>query len=73
MNYILDAKNGAALAKSTNTASPNSASLKIIDNEFKKNRIINPTREEIDRMVFLRDPGDAAKLFDDAWDIVKAH
>ena len=73
MNYILDAKNGAALAKSTNTASPNSASLKIIDNEFKKNRIINPTREEIDRMVFLRDPGDAAKLFDDAWDIVKVH
>jgi spermidine/putrescine transport system substrate-binding protein len=73
MNYILDAQNGAKLAQSTNFATPNSAALKLIDEKFKKNRVINPTREEIDRMVFLRDPGVAAKLFDDAWAVVKAH
>ena len=43
----------------------------IIDEKFKNNRVINPTREEIDRMVFLRYPGDAVKLFDDAWKNVK--
>lgn len=73
MNYILEAQNGAKLATSTNFATPNRASLKLIDDKFKQNRVINPTREEIDRMVFLRDPGVAAKLFDDAWSIVKAH
>jgi len=71
MNYILDAQNGAKLATTINYASPNSASLKLIDEKFKKNRVINPTREEIDRMVFLRYPGDAVKLFDDAWKNVK--
>ena len=71
MNYILDAKIGAQLAKFINYATPNKASLQVIDDEFKNNRVINPTREEIDRMVFLRDPGDAAKLFDEAWTIVK--
>jgi spermidine/putrescine transport system substrate-binding protein len=71
MNYILDAQNGARLATSINFATPNNASLKLIDDKFKKNRVINPTREEIDRMVFLRDPGVAAKLFDDAWTTIK--
>ena len=41
--------------------------------QFKKNRVINPTKEEIDRMVFLRDLGDASKLFDAAWTTVKTH
>lgn len=71
MNYILDAKIGAQLAKFINYATPNKASLQVIDDDFKNNRVINPSREEIDRMVFLRDPGDAAKLFDEAWTIVK--
>ena len=73
MNYILDAQNGAMLATTTNFATPNSAALKLIDDKFKHNRVINPTREEIDRMVFLRDPGVAAKLFDDAWTAVKSN
>ncbi len=71
MNYILDAQNGAKLATTINYASPNSASLKLIDEKFKNNRVINPTREEIDRMVFLRYPGNAVKLFDEAWKSVK--
>ena len=71
MNYILDAKIGAQLAKLINFATPNKASLEVLDSTFKNNRVINPTKEEIDRMVFLRDPGDAAKAFDDAWKSVK--
>ena len=72
MNYILDAETGAKLAKSVYFASPNKASLKLLDDDFKNNRVINPTKEEIDRMVFLRDPGDAAATFDEAWENVKA-
>ena len=72
MNYVLEANIGARLAKSVNFATPNKASLEILDDTFKNNRVINPTKEEIDRMVFLNDPGDAAKIFDDAWKIVKS-
>lgn len=71
MNYILDAKIGAQLAKYINYATPNKASLEVLDSEFTENRVINPTEEEIKRMVFLKDPGDAARLFDEAWTIVK--
>ena len=73
MNYILDAQVGAYLARSVNFASPNKASSKYLNEQFKKNRVINPTKEEIDRMVFLRDLGDASKLFDAAWTTVKTH
>lgn len=71
MNYILDAKIGAQLAKFINYATPNKASLEFLDKDFTENRVINPTKEEIGRMVFLKDPGDAARLFDEAWTIVK--
>lgn len=71
MNYILDAKIGAQLAKFINYATPNKASLEVIDEEFKNNRVVNPTPDEIARMVFLKDAGDAARLYDEAWTIVK--
>ncbi|MCQ2054685.1 MAG: spermidine/putrescine ABC transporter substrate-binding protein [Fibrobacter sp.] len=71
MNYILDAKIGAQLAQYINYATPNKASLEFVSEDFKNDRVVNPTESEIKRMVFLADPGDAAKLFDDAWTIVK--
>jgi spermidine/putrescine transport system substrate-binding protein len=71
MNFILDAKNGALLAKSQSYATPNKASLEIIDDEFKNNRVINPNAQEIKRMVFLTDLGETEKLYDEAWMIVK--
>lgn len=71
MNYILDAKIGAQLAKYISYATPNKASLEILDDEFVSNRVINPDAATMNRMVFLADPGDAAKLYDEAWTIVK--
>ena len=71
MNYILDAKIGAQLAKAINYATPNKASLEIMDDDFKNNRVINPNKQEINRMVFLTDLGEAEKYFDEAWMIVK--
>ena len=71
MNYILDAEVGANLAKSLNFATPNKASLEVIDDEFKNNRVINPNKQEINRMVFLTDLGDIERLYDEAWMIIK--
>lgn len=71
MNYILDGQIGAQLAQYINYASPNKASLEVVSEKFKTNRVVNPTEQEIKRMVFLADPGDAATLFDEAWTIVK--
>ncbi len=71
MNYILDAKVGANLAKSLNFATPNKASLEVIDDSFKNNRVINPNKQEINRMVFLTDLGEKEKLYDEAWMIIK--
>ena len=71
MNYILDAEVGANLAKSLNFATPNKASLEVIDDSFKNNRVINPNKQEINRMVFLTDLGEKEKLYDEAWMIIK--
>ena len=71
MNYILDAKVGAQLAKYINYATPNKASLEVIDDDFKNNRVINPNEEEIRRMVFLMDLGISTRFYDEAWNIVK--
>lgn len=71
MNYILDAQIGAQLAKYINYATPNKASLEVIDDEFKNNRVINPNEEEIKRMVFLTDLGNSTRFYDEAWNIVK--
>ena len=59
------------LAKAINYATPNKASLEIMDDDFKNNRVINPNKQEINRMVFLTDLGEAEKYFDEAWMIVK--
>ena len=71
MNYILDANNGAQLAKYINYATPNKASLEVIDEKFKSNRVINPNEQEIKRMELLQDLGENTKFYDEAWIIAK--
>ncbi len=72
MNYILDAKVGAQLAKYVNFATPNKESLNYLDGRFKNNRVINPSDEELKRLTILKDPGLTSRIFDEAWAIVKA-
>lgn len=71
MNYILDAEVGAKLAKFINYATPNKASLEVIDEKFKSNRVINPNEQEIKRMELLEDLGESTKSYDEAWIIAK--
>lgn len=72
MNYILDGKVGAQLAKHVNFATPNKESLKYLDDSFKSNRVINPSGEELKRLTILKDPGSTVRIFDEAWNTVKA-
>ena len=73
MNYILDAQIGAKLATYINFATPNKEALDVIDDEYKNNRVINPSKEEIDRMVFLQYKSENTEIFDEAWETAKSN
>lgn len=68
MNYILDAQNGAQLAKYISYATPNKAALELLDSTYLNNKVINPDEATMERLVF---PGDAVRLYDEGWALVK--
>ena len=72
MNYILDAKNGARLANYVAFGSPNKASYPFLDKELVANPVIYPDSAIMKRLVFLSDPGDAARFYDEAWTTIKS-
>ncbi len=71
MNYILDAKVGAKLADYVAFGSPNKASYPLLNPEMAKNPVIYPDSNIMKRLVFLSDPGDATRYYDEAWTTVK--
>lgn len=71
INFILDAKNGAKLSDFVAFGSPNKASYPLLDPEMAKNQVIYPDSVTMSRLVFLSDPGEAARFYDEAWTIVK--
>ncbi|MEE1277424.1 MAG: spermidine/putrescine ABC transporter substrate-binding protein [Fibrobacteraceae bacterium] len=72
MNYILDAKNGAKLANYVAFGSPNKESYPFLDPEMASNPVIYPDSTIMNRLVFLSDPGEAARFYDEAWTILKS-
>lgn len=73
MNFILDPENGAALTNFTRYASPNKAALPFIEEDIKSNPGIytkDPT--VLERMEYVMDVGETAKLYDEIWTRVKA-
>lgn len=72
MNYILDAKNGAKLANYVAFGSPNKESYPFLDPEIASNPVIYPDSSVMNRLVFLSDPGEAARFYDEAWTILKS-
>ena len=71
MNYILDAKIGAQLANYIAFCSPNQASLPYIDKKMLADPVIYPDSATMNRLVFLADPQEASRLYDEAWTMVK--
>jgi spermidine/putrescine transport system substrate-binding protein len=67
INFILDAENGATLSNFNQYASPNAASQKLLTG-IMASELINPTDEQMKRLVFLAPlRGAQYKLFNQIW------
>jgi spermidine/putrescine transport system substrate-binding protein len=72
MNHILDAKIGAQLSNFNHYASPNQASLPLIEEKDQNNNAIYPSAEQMNSLHFQVDVGPAAQIYDQVWTAVKA-
>jgi spermidine/putrescine transport system substrate-binding protein len=72
INFILDAKVGAQLSEYVKYATPNSASLPLTSEEHRQNPVIYPPDEEVRKMQWIEDLGDATSLYDEAWTTAKS-
>lgn len=73
INYLLDARVGARLSNYTRFASPNAKALPLINEADRNNPAVYPPQEQLGRMEFLEDLGEAVRrLYDPAWTSVKA-
>jgi len=73
MNYLLDAKAGAAIADYIQYATPNGAAKKLMDKEYINNTAIFPseaTLAKCESAIFLG--AEATRLYDDAWTRINA-
>ncbi len=73
MNYLLDAKAGAAIADYIQYATPNGAAKKLMDKEYINNTAIFPSEATLancESAIFLG--AEATKLYDDAWTRINA-
>jgi spermidine/putrescine transport system substrate-binding protein len=72
INFILAADVGAQLSNYLAYASPNDASLPLIDAEVRDDPRVYPSEAQIATMTMLEDVGDAMGLYDQIWTRVKA-
>ena len=72
INFILDPQNGAALSNFNQYATPNSAAMPFIKPEDGHNPAIYPPAEQIAKMQYLEDIGDATRMYDEVWTTVKS-
>ena len=72
INYILDPAAGAKLSNFNRYPTPNKGSLPMIVEKDRKDLAIYPSEETFRSLEYLTDVGDATKLFDETWTMVKA-
>ena len=72
INFILEAKAGAELSNFNRYATPNAASMPFITEADRKNPAIYPSAEDMKKMQYLEDVGDATRLYDEVWTTVKS-
>jgi spermidine/putrescine transport system substrate-binding protein len=72
IDFILGAGIGAQLSNYLSYATPNEASLPLIDEEVRKDERVYPTEEAMARMSVLEDVLEATTLYDQVWTRVKA-
>jgi spermidine/putrescine transport system substrate-binding protein len=72
INFLLDARNGAALSNYTRFATPNRAAVPLVDSALTADPAIFPPPEVRARLEILRDLGPAARGYDAVWTRVMA-
>jgi spermidine/putrescine transport system substrate-binding protein len=71
INFILDAKIGAQLSNYTMFATPNAASLPMIDKALLDNPSIYPDAETLKKLEFVLDAGPNTAMYGELWKMVK--
>ncbi len=72
MNWILDAATGAKLSNFNRYATPNQASLPLINKEDRENPCIYPDEQLLGTFEYLEDLGSDTRLYDEVWTAVKS-
>lgn len=72
INYVLGAEAGAKLSNFVQFATPNKASLPLVEQQQRENPGIYPPADDVKKMEYLVDLGDGLKLYDEAWTQIKA-
>jgi spermidine/putrescine transport system substrate-binding protein len=72
INFLLDAANGAALSNHTRFATPNRASVPLVDSTLTGDPAIYPAADVRARLEILRDLGPGARAYDAVWTRVMA-
>ncbi|HSH04899.1 MAG TPA: spermidine/putrescine ABC transporter substrate-binding protein [Anaerolineae bacterium] len=73
LNHLLDAKVGAQLSEFISYASPNQASLALLDSETRQNSALYPPSEIREKLFYIIDLEQNNRLYDDAWAEVLEH
>jgi spermidine/putrescine transport system substrate-binding protein len=71
INFILDAKNGAQLSNYIAFATPNKASLPMIDKALLENPSVYPDAETEEKLEFILDAGANTAMYGELWKMVK--
>lgn len=71
INWVLDAKNGAALSNWTQYATPNKAAKEFITPDDLTNPAIYPSEETMKTLEFITDLGKNNRYYDELWTMIK--
>lgn len=72
INFILDPKVGAQLSNFNQYATPNRAAKAFINPDDLANPAIYPSADQMEKLEFVIDAGDANRLFDEAWSQIRS-
>ena len=71
INYILIASVGRDISQELGYASPNSASIKLLNRATRKNRTIYPNKKDLKNAEFIIDIGDTLAIYEKYWKMLR--
>jgi spermidine/putrescine transport system substrate-binding protein len=72
LNYVLQPQVAAKLSEYAMYATPNAKGVELVDESLRGNPAIYPSEELLDKMEYYKDLGDASRLYEETWTIVKS-